>query len=139
MYIYSPENNSFFPFGLKDDYEKSGIWPSDGVEVSDDIFLIYSGKPPAGKVRGPGNDNYPSWLNVAPIPDSEMMLIELTNLSKKYQEDISALNNSWVAAAVSDGINEDVKKNAVIQQINDRKAKYDADRAEVISKYSKGA
>ncbi|ELF1164062.1 tail fiber assembly protein [Salmonella enterica] len=59
----------------------------------------------------------------------------LLNLSQEYQSDILQLNTAWLAAAVSDGINETTKKDSVIAQINDRKVRYSQDRASIIAKY----
>lgn len=61
---------------------------------------------------------------------------ELLSLSNSYQLDITQLNVAWLAAAVSDGVNETTKKDAVISQINERKAKYSQDRASIIAQYS---
>ncbi|MEG2568985.1 MAG: hypothetical protein RSA84_22540, partial [Acinetobacter sp.] len=61
--------------------------------------------------------------------------IELTKLSADYQSDAQVLNIAWLAAAVSDGAGEGSKKDAVIAEIETRKAKYISDRAEIISKY----
>lgn len=59
----------------------------------------------------------------------------LSELGDAYQYDITKLNTSWLAAAVSDGINETAKKDAVIAQINERKEKYSQDRAAIIAQY----
>ncbi|MBJ9293611.1 hypothetical protein GHT40_04785 [Citrobacter werkmanii] len=59
----------------------------------------------------------------------------LSELGEAYQYDITKLNTSWLAAAVSDGINETAKKDAVIAQINERKEKYAQDRASIIAQY----
>ncbi|MBC2610767.1 MULTISPECIES: hypothetical protein [Citrobacter] len=72
-----------------------------------------------------------------PLPPSneELRKEALSFLSKQYQDDIMNLNISWLAAAVSDGVNETTKKDAVISQINDRKTKYATDRAAIIAQY----
>ncbi|HHJ4350405.1 hypothetical protein [Citrobacter freundii] len=59
----------------------------------------------------------------------------LLELGEAYQYDIAKLNTSWLAAAVSDGVNETAKKDAVIAQINERKTKYSDDRADIIAQY----
>lgn len=72
-----------------------------------------------------------------PLPPSneELRKEALSLLSKQYQDDVMKLNISWLSAAVSDGVNETAKKDAVITQINDRKTKYAADRAAIIAQY----
>lgn len=79
-------------------------------------------------------DEVDAILNPEPT-NEEKRKAALLALSAQYQSDISQLNNAWVAAAVSDGVNETAKKDAVISQINDRKAKYATDRAAIIAQY----
>lgn len=93
----------------------------------------------------PANDNVGiGWLwdgnEFTPPKTQEPMNEEkrkaaLSELSTNYQSDITKLNISWLAAAVSDGVNEIVKKDAVISQINDRKTQYATDRAAIIAQY----
>lgn len=56
-------------------------------------------------------------------------------LSIDYKKDITELNTAWLSAAVSDGVNETSKKDAVIAQINERKTKYSTYRAAIIAQY----
>ncbi len=51
-YVFSPSNKNFYPTELEAEYRKSNTWPSDGIEVSDDVFNQFSGTPPEGKTRG---------------------------------------------------------------------------------------
>ena len=80
------------------------------------------------------------WVIDAPYEpsNSEKRKEALASLSSSYQADILQLNTAWIAAAVSGGVNETAKKDAVIAQINDRKAKYAADRAAIIDQYPEG-
>lgn len=77
------------------------------------------------------------WVIDAPYEpsNSEKRKEALSQLSIAHQADIVQLNTAWLAAAVSDGVNETAKKDAVIAQINDRKTKYAADRAAIIAQY----
>lgn len=59
----------------------------------------------------------------------------LSILSIEYKNDIAELNTAWLSAAVSDGVNENTKKDAVIAQINERKTKYAIDRSAIIAQY----
>lgn len=73
---------------------------------------------------------------IVPEPtNAEKRKKALSELGDAYQCDITKLNTSWLAAAVSDGVNETAKKDAVIAQINERKEKYAQDRASIISQY----
>lgn len=50
MMFYSPKNNSFYPFDMKDDYGDD--WPSDAREVSDEDWKQFGQSTiPEGKVR----------------------------------------------------------------------------------------
>ena len=135
MYKYSALNNAFYPDALIPDYIKSGTLPGDLLDVLDDIFAEYTGTPPEGKVRGSDDNGMPTWLNEPEIPNQQKLSSALSALGKQYQEDIMTLNIAWLAAAVSDGVNEDTKKNVVIAQINARKLQYSSDRAAIIAQY----
>lgn len=65
--IYSPSTNTFFDPVLKEAYEASGTWPSDGVEVDDSVFEQFALAPaPEGKVRAAGPHGLPIWEDAAP-------------------------------------------------------------------------
>lgn len=71
MYHYSPSKNAFYPDDLKQVYIDAGTFPSDTVEVSDDVWLEFAGNhPPEGKQRAAGHDNLPCWVDI-PLPDIE--------------------------------------------------------------------
>lgn len=93
------------------------------VEDSAGIGWTYSG----GKFINPNPVISPT--------NQELLKAALAELSVIYQQDIEVLNRAWLAAAVSDGINENIKKNAVLAQITARKTQYSTDRAAVIAKY----
>jgi len=60
-YWFSPKNNAFYPVALKESYEAAGSLPDDIIDVSDDIFVEFSGTPPEGKTRSVGADSMPCW------------------------------------------------------------------------------
>ncbi|HCL6633674.1 TPA: tail fiber assembly protein [Citrobacter freundii] len=69
-YFYSAQHNSFFPLELKDDYIKGIGWPEDAVEVTEQVYDEFSGKPPEGKVRVSGKNGMPEWGDIqAPTHD----------------------------------------------------------------------
>lgn len=67
-YLFSEQNNSFYPIHLIDDYKNAEIWPTDGVEVDEDIFSLYSGMPPAEKIRGADSQGMPVWVDLPKPP-----------------------------------------------------------------------
>lgn len=72
MYLYSKKTNSFYPFSLKTEYQGSGTWPQDGVEIDEDTFVEFS-SPPAGKIRVAGSDGYPVWADVPPLTHGQLI------------------------------------------------------------------
>ncbi|MEG8840171.1 hypothetical protein [Klebsiella quasipneumoniae] len=61
-YAFSPTQNDFFRTSLKADYLALELWPSDAIEVSDEVFDEYSAEDAAtGKIRIPGPDGLPCW------------------------------------------------------------------------------
>ena len=78
------------------------------------------------------------FIDPSPTPNpsnKDLLKIDLTALSLKYQEDIEKLNRAWLAAAVNDGINETAKKDLILAQINTRKTQYANDRSSIIDLY----
>lgn len=133
-YIYDSNTNAFYPFILQKDYEASGMWPENGIEVDEATFLEFQ-NPPEGKIRAPDDEGNPSWVNIPPIPSLELRKAALAALGKTYQADIEKLNRAWLAASVNDGVNETAKKDVVLAQINTRKTQYATDRTAIIAQY----
>lgn len=71
MYAYA--NDSFYPLSMRDIYEAAGSWPSVYAEVDDSIFAEFSLIPPEGKMRGTGDDGLPSWVDVPPPTQEELI------------------------------------------------------------------
>lgn len=64
---YSPSLNTFFLAEFMSRYEQAGTLPDDATEVSEEVFIEFSGEPPEGMMRVAGTDGLPSW---ADLPDS---------------------------------------------------------------------
>lgn len=133
-YLYDAVTNAFFPFSLQEDYVAAGTWPANGVEVDEATFAAFQ-NPPPGKVRAADSEGNPSWVDIPPIPNSELRKAALASLSKVYQDDIFKLHMAWVAAGVNDGSNEIPKKDVVLAQISARTTQYSSDRAAIIAQY----
>ncbi|HDL6893853.1 TPA: tail fiber assembly protein [Yersinia enterocolitica] len=80
-YIYSANSNSFYPISIKELYVSAGSWPTDGMEVSDDIFNKF-GQPMVGKVRVAGPDGLPAWADIPPLTDKELAEIKAMNATQ---------------------------------------------------------
>lgn len=72
-YVYSPSLNLFYDAELEEEYKDANAWPEDGVFVSDEIFLTFSGSAPEGKERVCGEDNLPSWRDIPPPTYEELV------------------------------------------------------------------
>ncbi|MDU7205756.1 MAG: tail fiber assembly protein [Enterobacter asburiae] len=62
-YSYSPSENAFYAVALKNTYELSGTWPSDALDIPDNISAEYMAESPEGKLRIAGDDGYPIWID----------------------------------------------------------------------------
>ena len=68
-YIYSANNNAFFPTSFIDAYSDFDL--SDVVEVEDSVYLEFI-TPPVGKIRIAGGDGFPAWGDIPP-PTKEQL------------------------------------------------------------------
>lgn len=132
---FSKSKNTFYLYELKPRYDLAGTWPPDAVMVSAEVYNEFTSEPPPGKMRGGDENGMPAWVDIPVQPNSELRKAALAALSSTYQDDIEKLNRAWLAAAVSDGVNESDKKDAVLEQINKRKIQYANDRASIIARY----
>lgn len=63
-YIYSANNNAFFPTSFINAYSDFNL--SDAVEVEDSVYLEFI-TPPEGKIRIAGGDGFPAWGDIPPL------------------------------------------------------------------------
>lgn len=64
-FLWSAENNAFFPLSMKQQYIDAGSWPENGVIVDDTVFKEFTGSAPDGKIRGV-IDGMPGWVDLPP-------------------------------------------------------------------------
>ncbi|ASE83603.1 tail fiber assembly protein [Citrobacter koseri] len=72
-YVYSPSLNLFYDAELEEEYKDANAWPEDGIFVSDEVFLTFSGSAPEGKERVCGEDNLPAWRDIPPPTYEELV------------------------------------------------------------------
>lgn len=99
-YIYSKSQNAFYPFSLRELYESNNSWPSDGVDVSTDVFEVFTSTPPVGKHRVSGVDGLPAWGDI-PLPTKEQIVSMMDNERKSrinYANDFIN-NKQWQGKA----------------------------------------
>lgn len=73
MYLFNPENNTFNPYSLREQYEKYDNWPSSGVDVTEAVFTKYTQTPPEGKCLGHGEDGGPCWVDAPPLSHEQVV------------------------------------------------------------------
>ncbi|AZV06815.1 tail fiber assembly protein [Enterobacter sp. N18-03635] len=88
-YAYSPSKNAFYYFGWKNEYDAAGTWPTDAIEVTDDIHEKYSADPPKGKILIAGADGMPAWGDIPPPTHEEIV----TEASFEKHNRIDAAND----------------------------------------------
>lgn len=74
-YIYSPSRNLFYDVSLEESYKRNDNWPEDSVSIGESMFMTFSATPPAGLIRVCGDDGFPAWGQVPPVPDEELVQI----------------------------------------------------------------
>lgn len=68
-WAFSPSNAAFYSYTLKDLFDAAGTWPTDAVDVTDDVRDQFRVAPPDGKILG-SVDGLPAWVD-APPPSHE--------------------------------------------------------------------
>ncbi|MDE9693286.1 tail assembly chaperone [Citrobacter freundii] len=134
-FIWDADNARLLAYALKPEYEVTGMWPGNGIDVNDSVASEFTGQPPDGKKIGVGTDGMPAWVDIPLPPNFELLKTEISRLGDIYKSDIYDLNTAYLAAIVSDGPQEVTKQQIVRDQINQRKAQYVADIAAAKEKY----
>lgn len=67
IYFYSAVKNAFFPGVLEEVYIEADAWPSDLIEVSDEMYAEFGASPPPnGKIMISGAGGLPEWVDIPP-------------------------------------------------------------------------
>lgn len=74
-FIWDAKNNLLLSYVLKAEYETAGMWPENGIDVSDEVSAEFTGQPPEGKMLGVGNDGMPAWVDLPPPTHEELIAI----------------------------------------------------------------
>lgn len=109
-FIYSANNNAFYPIDMRDDYEAAGTWPDDGEAVDRKVFVEFTCATPAGKVRQPGPDGLPVWADLPPVTMQEL----IAQVEAKRQQllfEVDTVTADWrTELALGDISDEDREK-----------------------------
>lgn len=89
---FSPKTNSFYPESLREYYEEAGTLPDDLVDVSDEVYSMFSGQPPDGKVRG-SEKGEPAWVSIPPqTKEQAQQEAEIKKQQLTYESDAIILH-----------------------------------------------
>lgn len=72
-FIWDAKNNLMLSYVLKAEYEAAGMWPANGIDVSDEVSAEFTGQPPEGKTIGVGTDEMPAWVDIPPPTQEELI------------------------------------------------------------------
>lgn len=72
-YFYSPSENAFYAAELREDYDKAGTWPDDGVAINDALAEVFMNDAPEGKTRAPDDNGFPCWVDIPPPTSAEFV------------------------------------------------------------------
>ncbi|MFP1868700.1 tail fiber assembly protein [Lonsdalea quercina] len=72
--MYKFSNNSFYYYGMQEEYLVANSWPDGGVDVSDDVFAEFL-NPEYGKKLGTDVDGNPAWVDDDSIAEMEKSVI----------------------------------------------------------------
>ncbi|WP_368928011.1 tail fiber assembly protein [Citrobacter freundii] len=107
-YIYSPQNNAFYPLSLQEVYEQAGSWPADGMEISDDVYEEFLQSPP-GKIRIAGEDGLPVWSEPTP-PTHEELIAAAEAQRAELLASADRITADWRTELMLGDISDDDKK-----------------------------
>lgn len=72
-FYYSASTNLILWSSLKEEYELNNEWPSDAQELTDEQAAEFMNDPPEGKMKMPGEDGLPAWVDVPPPTKEELI------------------------------------------------------------------
>lgn len=75
MYIWDAKNIRLLAYLLEDEYKAAGMWPKNGLDVSDEVSTEFAGQSPVGKKLGVGSDGMPAWVELPP-PSHEQLVAQ---------------------------------------------------------------
>ncbi|MFP1759794.1 tail fiber assembly protein [Lonsdalea quercina] len=72
--MYKFANNSFYYYGMQEEYLAANNWPEGGVDVSDEVFAEFL-NPEYGTKLGTDADGNPTWIDDDSIEEMEKSVL----------------------------------------------------------------
>lgn len=92
MYRFNAANLSFYPYSMKSDYEASGTWPENGVDISEFVFADFKlSEPPVGTQLGSDPNGNPCWVPIPP-PTPEEILAQTEGRRKSLIAEVDSIS-----------------------------------------------
>jgi hypothetical protein len=107
-YFFSVKTMAFYPVILKADYVRSGSWPEDGVEVTDDIYNEFNSLTPDNSMLGADENGFPIWVPRPPLTRNQIISKNEEEKNAKITEANSFINNKqWPGKAILGRLKDD--------------------------------
>ena len=85
-------------------------WPSDGVEVSESVFIEYTQSIPEGKKRGCDEKGRPAWVDIPPPTPEELSADNERKKSRLKSYATAVINdNQWPSRLALGRLSEEEK------------------------------
>ncbi len=102
MWNYSAATNGFYNSDDIAAYEKTGTWPADAVEISDELYAAVATNRPADKLVVPGDGGLPTLVDFQPLSPRDLTLqqiaaLERTVTPRRVREAVLGLDGGWLA------------------------------------------
>lgn len=95
-YYYSASKNSFYLAAMRSHYVRSGTWPSDAIEVSDDVFQEFSvDTPPEGMQRAPDAVGLPRWVEQEKLTQDQIWNLIKAERDRRTQNGGFQVGDYW--------------------------------------------
>lgn len=99
-FIWDANNVRLLAYALQTEYQEVGMWPENGIDVSDEVSAEFTGQPPQGKTLGVGVDGMPAWVDIPPRPHEEQVSQAESEKTGRISEANTYINNKqWPGKA----------------------------------------
>ncbi|CAM6888081.1 tail fiber assembly protein [Citrobacter freundii] len=93
-FIWDVNNVRLLAYALQTEYQESGMWPENGIDVSDEVSAEFTGQPPEGKTIGVGTDGMPAWEDIPP-PSREELISAAEQMRQQLLAHADAVMLDW--------------------------------------------
>ncbi|KEA51237.1 hypothetical protein DT73_19010 [Mangrovibacter sp. MFB070] len=91
--FFSAKSNGFYADNFKNEYDNSGTWPEDAVQISDETWQAYLTTPPQGKQLGSDSSGGPAWVDIPPLSQAELIAAAESEKSNKINDANDYINS----------------------------------------------